>query len=164
MKKLILAFALTSALFSCKKETNTKTTTTNIKATTITYNMFDEDGKIIRDDIVQVQNEDLYSILINYSQVKNEISKLSDGWRIPTHAELKGMYLKRDTIGGFKDSTYWGLYDPLIGGSQFLKNDVKSLPTCTFSFKTGKLTIDKSLSSKNTNCYLRLVRDLKYSK
>lgn len=138
---------------ACKKES----TTNNNNSTTITYIQTDVQGQSIRQLQVEVQNKDLFPIPVNYNKVKNEIYKLSEGWRIPTHDELKGMYLKRDTIGDFKDSIYWGVFYPITAGAKF-EHDVKALPTCTFNFKTGKLSIDSSLSTSTSNCYLRLVR------
>lgn len=43
----------------------------------------------------------------NWESTKKVCENLGDGWRLPTKEELHLMWLNRDNIGGFTNSSYW---------------------------------------------------------
>jgi hypothetical protein len=44
---------------------------------------------------------------ISWNDGNNACVNLGDGWRLPTIEELKTLYQNRETIGNFKDDSYW---------------------------------------------------------
>ena len=44
---------------------------------------------------------------MKWDEAKAAVTKLGDGWGLPTKDELNVLYQNKDKIGGFASSTYW---------------------------------------------------------
>ena len=79
---------------------------------------------------------------MNWEEAKKACENLGDGWRLPTKEELGLMYINKDKIGGFANSTYWS-------STEFDAND---------AWLFGFFVEDAYGSSKDSTSDVRAVR------
>ena len=97
---------------------------------------------IIIGNLLVAQNDFLKPM--NWVETKTAISKLGNGWRLPTKVELNVMYKNKDRIGGFALNVYWSSTEGDFNGAWA-------------QFFTGGF---QDFNNKNFPCYVRAVRSL----
>ncbi|HBW86208.1 MAG TPA: hypothetical protein DEF82_05555 [Crocinitomicaceae bacterium] len=104
-----------------------------------------EDIESVKVDELEVMTKDLGEM--NWEDAKTACTDLGDGWRLPTYDELHHLYLRKNSIGGFKQSQYWS--STIRDGRPLIKN---------FSESSG--VNDYFSVDKENTFYVRAVRDI----
>ena len=110
MKKKTILILCILFLFACKKDLNSEIIGT---------------PKIIGN--LKVAEKDFPHVM-DWNEAMSACASLDSGWRLPNKDELNILYLKADSIGGFKPGDYWSSTksDPLSAFHQYFFNGYQS--------------------------------------